>query len=156
MADFAQDIQNFKRYGAYTYKFDKVGNNTFVSSSSDFSQVYLSVPLSNVVYNNSRVKMLYTSLFEEFIPNPPIEITSSIDTLQQQLNIIQNENDTLKNQLTDAIQQTNESSGSSLLMQSKQIIIGLRIALGQGRVEANFSPTFPYVPLVSVSSSRIE
>ena len=55
MPNFAQDIQNFQRYGTYTYKFDNVGNMTFISSSEDFSQVYLAFPLQNIFYNKSRI-----------------------------------------------------------------------------------------------------
>ena len=147
MADFAQDIQNFQQNGDYTYKFDNVGNLTFNSSSEDFSQVYLSFPLYNITYDNSKINSFYTASFEEFVIQPTVEITSSVDILTQQLNTLQVENTTLKQHLDGLISQSETNSSISGDAAIKQVIIGLRIALGQGRMEANFSPNFPYAPL---------
>jgi len=147
MSDFSQDIQNFQRYGTYTYKFDSVGNMTFDSSSANFNQVYLAFPLQNVIYNPVKVKNIYNTEFEEFIPGPVSETEQRVDTLQQQLDVVQEENVTLKTQLDSVILQ-NESSGSVAdIMATKQVIIELRKAVGQGRVETDFSDTFPYTPI---------
>jgi hypothetical protein len=146
MSDFSQDIQNFKRYGTYEYKFDSVGNLTFNSSSSDFSQAYLAFPLQNVFYNNSKVKTFYNVEFEEFVPQ---SVTSSADqaaALEEQLQVVQQENITLKSQL-DAVIADNEDSGSVDILATKQVIFELRKALGQGRVESDFSDTFPYTAI---------
>ena len=153
MPDFAQDIQNFQRYGDYTYKFDNVGNLTFNSASTDFSQVYLSFPLYNINYDSGKINTFYTASFEEFTVQPTIEITSSVDTLTQQLNTLQTENITLKQKLDGLIGQSEQDSSISGNVAIKQVIIGLRIALGQGRIEANFSPNFPYAPLLSAPAS---
>jgi hypothetical protein len=146
MSDFSQDIQNFKRYGTYEYKFDSVGNLTFNSSSSDFRQAYLAFPLQNVFYNNSKVKTFYNVEFEEFVPQ---SVTSSADqaaALEEQLQVVQQENISLKSQL-DAVIADNEDSGSVDVMATKQVIFELRKALGQGRVESDFSDTFPYTAI---------
>lgn len=155
MANFDQDIQTFQKLGTYNYKFDNVGNLTFNSSSEDFSQVYLAFPLSNIVYDVSKINNFYTSSFDEFVPQPTVEITSSIDTLVQQLNVLQEENDTFRNQLDSMISENETNSSLSGDLAIKQVIIGLRIALGQGRIEANFSPTFPYAPLSVPTSSSL-
>ena len=147
MADFAQDIQNFQQNGDYTYEFDNVGNLTFNSSSEDFSQVYSSFPLYNITYDNSKINSFYTASFEEFVIQPTVEITSSVDILTQQLNTLQVENTTLKQHLDGLISQSETNSSISGDAAIKQVIIGLRIALGQGRMEASFSPNFPYAPL---------
>lgn len=153
MMDFSQNIQNFQRYGTYEFKFDNVGNLTFNSSSEDFSQVYLSFPLYNITYDNRKIDTFYTASFEEFAVQPTIEITSSVDTLTQQLNTLQVENATLTQQLNNLIGQNEQDSSISGDVAIKQVIIGLRIALGQGTIAANFSPTFPYASLLSTPTS---
>jgi hypothetical protein len=149
MSDFSQDIQNFQRYGTYAYKFDSVGNMIFNSSSVNFNQVYLAFPLQNVILNNSKVETMYNTSFEEFVPQTTqVEVSSqTMDNLQQQLDIIQSENESLKTQLDDLIIQ-NESSGSAAdQMATKQVILELRKAVGQGRVDSDFSEDFPYTPI---------
>ena len=69
MADFSIDILKFKKDGTYEYKFDNMGNLYFNSSSNDFSQVYLSLPISNIIYNNSKIKQFYDPNFTEFTPH---------------------------------------------------------------------------------------
>lgn len=155
MADFSQDIAQFQKDGTYTYKFDGVGNLYFNSSSTDFSQVYLSLPLTNIVYNNAKIEKFYDPEFREFIPT--VATTASIDTindLQNQLNTVQQENSTLKSHLDNLISENGASSNGSDSQAVKQIILELRIALGQGRSEANFSDTFPYPPLTAPQSPQ--
>lgn len=147
MSDFSQEIQNFQRYGTYDYKFDNVGNLTFNSSSANFNQVFLAFPLLNVFYNNNKIKSFYNVQFEEFVPTAVMTASVSNDVLQEQLLVIQEENTTLKTQLNSLIAQ-NESSGSAAeQMAVKQVIFELRKALGEGRVESDFSDTFPYTPI---------
>jgi len=148
MADFSTDIQQFQKAGTYEYKFDAVGNLYFNSSSADFSQVYLALPLTTVAYNNAKIKKFYDPTFVEFVPDTgSAEPTSSIDALTEQLNIIQQENTGLKSQLDNVIAQNNTVSNASDSQVVKQVILELRKALGQGRIDANFSDTFPYAPL---------
>ena len=154
MADFSKDIAQFQQNGTYTYKFDESGNLYFNSSSSDFSQVYLKLPLTNVVYNKSKIEKFYDPTFQEFIPTTVVTASAvNVDDLQAQLGVIQQENITLKSQLDTIISQSETTSASSDSQVVKQIILELRIALGQGRVAANFSNTFPYAPLVLPQTS---
>lgn len=148
MSDFSQQIQNFQRYGTYTYEFDNVGNLTFNSSSTDFSQVYLAFPLQNVVYNNAKISSFFDVQFEEFIPQTTTSsLSGSSDVLQQQIQTIQQQNITLQSQLNDLVSQTQASGSVASQMAIQQVILELRIALGQGRVLSDFSDTFPYTPL---------
>ena len=155
MADFSTEIQQFIQGGTYEYKFDAVGNLFFNSSSADFSQVYLKLPLTNVVYNNDKIEKFYDPTFVEFVPTTgSAETTSSMDALTQQLNIISTENTGLKSQLDKVIAQNNSVSNASDSQVVKQVILELRKALGQGRVDSNFSDTFPYVPLTRQSTPQ--
>ena len=147
MNDFSQQIHDFQRYGNYEYRFDSVGNLTFNSSSANFNQVYLAFPLSNVFYNNDKIKSFFNVQFEEFVPQT---ITSSVDAaaaLQEQLQNIQQENTTLKTQLDGLIAQNEDSGSVADQMAIKQVIFELRKALGEGRVESDFSDTFPYTAI---------
>ena len=153
MADLSQDIAQFQKDGAYIYKFDKSGNLYWNSSSADFSQVYLSLPLINVVYNNAKIEKFYDPTFLEFLPTTAATAaTASVDDLQAQLGVVQQENITLKSQLDSLIAENETTSNLSDSQAVKQIILELRIALGQGRVAANFSDTFPYLRLTPQSS----
>ena len=148
MTDFSQDIQNFQRYGNYTYKFDESGNLIFNSSSADFSQVYCAFPLQNVVYDSAKIKTLYSTTFEEFIPQPTVESAQvNIDNLQQQMDTVQQENDTLKVQLDSVIAQNENVGTTADILAAKQVILELRKTVGQGRVDSDFSDTFPYTPI---------
>ena len=147
MSNFSQDIQNFRRYGTYEYKFDNVGNMIFNSSSMNFNQVYLALPLVNPVYNNSKINTLYNTNFQEFVPQVVEVPISSVDDLQQKLNVVEQENSTLKEQLDSIISQTTATDSSANEMAAKQVILELRKAVGEGRVDSDFSDTFPYTPV---------
>ena len=148
MADFSTNISEFQKNGTYEYKFDDQGNLYFNSSSSDFSQVYLELPLTNAVYNELKITQFYDPTFVEFTPATTASaITVNVDDLQTQLGVIQQENITLKSQLDDFISQNQITSAASDSQAVQQVILELRIALGQGRVASNFSTTFPYAPL---------
>lgn len=147
MSDFSQEIHNFQRFGTYEYKFDSVGNLTFNSSSANFNQAFIAFPLRNVFYNNPKIKSFYNVQFEEFVPQELTASAAVTESLQEQLQMVQQENITLKTQLDTFIAE-NEASGSAAdEMATKQVIFELRKALGEGRVESDFSDTFPYTAL---------
>ena len=148
MPNFSQDIQNFQRYGTYTYLYDSVGNMTFDSSSVNFNQVYVAFPLQNIVYDNAKIKTMYNVEFEEFVPQTnAISETETLTDLQDQLVTVQQENDALKEQLNTIIDQVSNNSADVNLVAVKQVILELRKAVGQGRVTSDFSDTFPYTPI---------
>lgn len=154
MADFSQNIIQFQKTGEYEYDFDDKGNLYFNSSSAIFSQVYMALPLTDVEYNNQKIEHFYNPAFVEFIPTAITTsvATANVNDLQSQLGTSQQENITLKAQLDNFIAQNQVTSATSDSQAVQQIILELRIALGQGRVPANFATTFPYAPLTSQSS----
>lgn len=152
MADFSGDIQNFERYGTYTYKFDAVGNLTFDSGSSDFSRVYLAFPLRNVVYNNAKIEATYDPTFTEFLPSPLTLVQENSEEIQQQIDLLETENASLKSQLNSLTDQSNSDSSVADKVATKQVILELRKALGQGRVDSDFSEDFPYSPIAKKAS----
>ena len=76
-----------------------------------------------------------------------------MEFLTQQLNLIQREKEGLQSQLDAIVAQntklTEETGPNKLAI--KQVILELRKALGQGRVESDFSDTFPYTPIIKPS-----
>jgi hypothetical protein len=149
---FSKNIENFERYGTYVYKFDAVGNLTFDSSSTDFSRVYLALPLNNPVYNNSKIQAFYDPIFTEFIP-PPVETTEdSAEEVQQQVNVLEEENASLKSLLETLTVQSESDDSEANQLATKQVILELRKALGEGRVDSDFSEDFPYAPVRKTSN----
>lgn len=146
MADFSQDIENFKRYGTYTYKFDNTGNVVLNASSSNFNQVYVAFPLMNPIYDNSKIEMMYNVNFEEFIPQNGTVSLNTTNEIQQQLDAIQEENTSLKTKLDDLII---EGSGANIVDSSsiRQVILDLRKTLGEGILDSDFSNIFPYAAI---------
>lgn len=154
MFNFDKQIQDFKKYGTYTYVYDGNGNLIFNSSSVDFHQVYLALPLVNLSYNASKLESMYDPTFTEFIPSVELtdaainETTGSADVLAVQLEVIQDENTALKSQLDELIATVEVSNASQINPTAiKQVILELRKSLGQGRVDSDFSDTFPYSAL---------
>lgn len=150
---FEKEITQFQRFGTYLYEFDDVGNLVLNSSSLDFSQVYVAFNLSNFNYDLNKVTSFYDPTFTEFVPPATSSaITASADQLQSQLNDANSQNAILQSQLNDAIA-ANEATPSVADQQAaKQVILELREALGQGRVESDFSSDFPYTPINKPSS----
>lgn len=145
---FSKEISDFQRYGTYSYEYDEVGNVVFDSSSNDFSHVYLALPLSDFVYNNTKINSFYNPEFVEFTPPTRSEYVSpEVEKIQTELNNTLAQNNEMAKQL-DALIAENESNFSSAeKLASKQVIIELRKALDQGRVDSDFSEDFPYTPI---------
>jgi hypothetical protein len=147
MSNFSKEIQNFQRYGTYEYKFDAVGNLTFDSSSKDFSRVYLSIPLQNIVYNKNKLDSFFNPEFQEFVPVKSKVSLATTEETKQQVNLLTEENESLKTQLDSLTVQSNADSSGAEKLATKQVILELRKAVGQGRVDSDFSEDFPYSPI---------
>ena len=148
MADFSQEITNFKKYGTYNYVFDEVGNEIVNPSSSVFQEVYFSLPLSNYNYNDSKILSFYNPDFTEFVPTTP---TSSLPIFPQevidQINAVTYQNIQLQNQLDNLIANSEFDTGSADVQVVKDVIVNLRIQLNQGTSASDFENVFPYSPI---------
>lgn len=150
---FRQQITEFERYGTYSYEYDSVGNVIFNSSSNDFSEVYLAFPLSNFVYDNGKIESFYDPTFTEFLPTTGSQIVSvDMERLQSELDAEKTRNAELTQQLDSLISSTETDSSVADREAVKQVILELRKALGQGRVDSDFSEDFPYTPLRKTSN----
>lgn len=144
MIDFSEEIDNFKKYGVYDYKFDVGGNLVFKKNSLYFEERYLSIPLISYVYDDKKINSFYDTQFSEFVvENFPTENLFQKPEFEN----LENENKQLKEKLASLVERVDENITESERLAVKQIILDLRIALKQGVSEKDFSITFPYLPI---------
>jgi len=148
--DFRQQIANFTNYGTYNYRFDDIGNEILNPNSIIFQQVYLGLPLGNIIYNNNRILSFYDPTFTEFVPSTiTSSVTPSVFSQEaiDQINAITYQNVQLQGQLESLIASSTEDSSSADVQSIKNTIINLRSQLGQGSFEGDFQEVYPYLPL---------
>jgi hypothetical protein len=131
----------FKRDGSYANQFDEFGNLVIVDST----EKYLSVTLTREVYENTSVSNIYTVDIEEF-KDIPVKEDAVVSTLKSEKTKLQSQIDTLTSELSNM---ANSSGKDALISASKDIIIGLRIKAGEGKLPSDFNTVFPYLPLKS-------
>lgn len=148
MADFTVQVTNFEKHGSFNYRFDEAGNVVLNPSSSAFQQHYLSIPLSNVNYNNNKIKSFYDVEFTEFVaPATASANALSPAEITDQINSLTAENQELQDRLGEVIALNEINNSAANIQAVKDIIIGLRITLGQGTVSSDFQSDFPYLPI---------
>lgn len=146
MNDFSQEITNFQKNGIYIYKFDEGGNLIFNQTSQDFNQHYVSIPLTNYKYDNSKIGAFYDLEFKEFSPTVEEEVILDIPATLKDMNSTLL-NTSLLDKLDELMKQSDNKPSDAQNIASKQIIIDLRIKLGQGLSNRDFADTFPYLPI---------
>lgn len=149
MVDFEQDITNFRRQGIYNYQFDVAGNEILNPSASAYQQIFFAIPLSNANYDQTRILSYYDPTFTEFVRpvTSSVEVVVSTQELQDQLLLAQDQNQVLTAQLSELITANEQVSSPATDQLIKDTIIGLRVSLGQGKLESDFTSEFPYFPL---------
>jgi hypothetical protein len=139
------DIQStFKRDGSYTNQFDEYGNLVIVDST----EKYLAVTLTREVYENNSVSNIYTVDIEEF-KDIPVKENAVVSTLKSEKTTLQSQINSLTSELSNM---ANSSGKDALISASKDIIIGLRIKAGEGKLSSDFNTVFPYLPLKSAAA----
>jgi hypothetical protein len=143
--DFSQEISDFQKSGTYDYQFDEGGNLVFNSSSADFNQHFLSIPLANYKYENVKIQSFYDLGFKDFIPTTSVVTASAV--ISSEVTQLTTENQSLKDQLTALTVIADANQTQSDILATKQVILSLRTQLGQGISERDFSTVFPYQPI---------
>jgi hypothetical protein len=148
MVNFEKEISDFKNNGIYHYQFDEVGNVILNPSSSIFQQHYISLPTINYNYNESKILTFYPTAFVEFVPQ---QTTSSTRFLPQdvidKIDEVTRQNMILQDQLDSLIAQSEFEPATANEQAVKDIILTLRMQLGQGDSASDFYDTFPYLPI---------
>ncbi len=146
--DFSKEISDFQKNGTYVYEFDEGGNLVFDSSSLDFNQHYISLPLVNYKYDFVKVESFYDLTFKEFFPTKTEVVVST--TISPEIEQLTTENQQLKDQLAALTALADSNQTQADILATKQVILNLRIQLGQGTSEIDFSDVFPYLPLTKI------
>lgn len=152
MADFSQQISTFINHGTYAYRFDEVGNMILNPSSSVFQNHFIAFNLRDFIYDKSKISSFYDANFTEFIPQTTSSVGPEIPTPESvELAAAALENAILSAQLDQLVSQNEQVSTSATDQVTKNIIIDLRIQLGEGKSEADFQDVFPYMPKILIS-----
>jgi uncharacterized protein (UPF0335 family) len=147
---FEAEIDTYERYGSYSYSFDKYGNIVLNASSSMFSQVYLSLPLNIFQYESRKIESFYQPKFEEFIPTPitspsaSVSLDVQVQEKNESLAKLELENAELKSQLKTVISEAEQNGSAAEAESIRQVIVDLRISLGEGNTQDDFDLEFPY------------
>lgn len=150
MERFAEQILKFQEFGTYTYKFDEGGNLIFCKNSMKFEEHFLSIPTINYKYDSDKITKFYSAEFSEFIPTRSEEIEMVETSNQDEINQLSEENQQLKQQLIVLTEKSDANITDAERMAIKDVIIELRIKLGQGLTETDFSENFPYLPITKI------
>lgn len=144
---FNVDISSFRNDSLiYVYSFDSVGNLFFKDSGEIFNQTFLKKNNFNYSYDETKLSQFYTLDFEEFLPGaasdaPSVDFSALVSSLNDQVQSLQDQLFAVgidSAVVADLIANSNNA---------RDVIISLRILLGQGTTEADFSEEFPYLPL---------
>ena len=154
MTDFSEQINDFVFHGTYGYKFDDIGNVILNPSSSVFQEHYVLFNLRTTVYNDNKVKTFYNTEFVEFVKPVEQSVSQSVAETQIELDSIKKENELLKTQLDSIIQESEQDGNRAVAIAIKDIILELRISLGQGKTESDFESEFPYLPMDIINTSQ--
>jgi len=144
MNSFDAEVKSFLVQGTFTNNLDDVGNINLFTEPVDANQRYVAVPLLNYIYKNDQIESLYDVNITEFtIPstNSTLNVISATDTIDN----LSSENASLKDQLNAVLAASTSKFTDNDISAAKDVIVKLRIQLGEGKTNADFSDTFPYL-----------
>jgi hypothetical protein len=144
MNSFDAEVKSFLVQGTFTNNLDDVGNINLFTEPVDANQRYVAVPLLNYIYKNDQIESLYDINITEFtIPstNSTLNVISATDTIDN----LSSENASLKDQLNAVLAASTSKFTDNDISAAKDVIVKLRIQLGEGKTNADFSDTFPYL-----------
>lgn len=152
MNDFTKEIQEYKTSGNYVYSPDKNGNYIFINDSNVFTKTYISLPLINLSYNTSKIISFSDVNFNEYttgsIKTYDSGSTVIIEDVQSELDFYKQKSENLQQQIDSYITQSNMYTETEAdILAVKQVILNLRKLNGEGRVDSDFSDTFPYTAI---------
>jgi len=140
LSKFSSDISEYRNFEKYSYSYNSVGNLFIQSPSEEFNQNFLNFSLRQVSYDSEKMKSVISTEFIEFSIGEKTP-EKSVDDLQRVIDEL-----TLKLASTTpsvTSEQVTEIKSENLAL--RDIIISLRIKLGEGKDAADFSDTFPFL-----------
>lgn len=128
----------------YTYNFNSAGNLFFKEEPTDINEAFLKVIVRNSEYDYNKFAKFYNLSFEEFSPQ---ESSSTVNTPSVTEESYKAQVSSLKSQISASSALPSDESVykiQSELKASRDIIVELRMASGEGSDEGDFSEEFPF------------
>lgn len=140
-------INEFLLTGEFENNIDEYNNINLYENSSKLNEISITFPLENYLYDEQKIKSLYDVNLTQFVitKNDTASVSDQIDVEKEKL---LEEKNKLQLQLNGLITQMDSNSDKSLLQASRDLIIELRIKLGEGQSDEEFSQDFPYAKIV--------
>jgi hypothetical protein len=142
MNTFDSNIKDFLLSGEFENNIDDSGNINLNTDPVKANEKYIGFYLKNYIYDNNKIESLFDVTISEFyIPNTS---SDTVPSTSEDILKLTAENTELKEQLNSAIS-SSLVSNTGLLDAAKDIIVSLRIKLGEGTSSDDFSESFPYL-----------
>lgn len=137
-------INTFLNTGNFSNNLDEFGNVNLSVSGSSEDEIFISYLLSDNNYDTQQITKLYD-----------VNITtidsqnkqSSVPDLTDSYGAAVAENEILKSKLTNFVNSSDTSKMQAEVMAQKELIIKMRIQLGEGLTVDDFNQEFPYEKL---------
>lgn len=147
--DVVSSVEKYKSNGEFTNNLIDGNINLIYKTTNNSKNIsnlyYTNIPLKVITYDNSKFENKDNVEFTQFIP----VVTSSIEEETVSLdeyNTLLDQNNELSNALTNLVSKYENNDSEQMILAMKEEIINLRIQLGQGSSETDFSEDFPYLP----------
>lgn len=140
-------INNFLFTSQFTNNLDDMGNIILNVSASTANEIFIAVNLNDNNYNNQTINNLYDVSITTANVDNNNENLISMEDLKNSYNYVVTENETLRTKLDELISQIDSNSSQAEIVALKNLILTLRIQLGEGKVESDFGLEFPYQAL---------
>jgi len=150
------DIQTLISGGHVYSTYNTSDSILLYTGMTTISGSLLSFPLNNLIYNSVYIDANFDTQFNEFTSSS-LQTTSSITLQQLNLQLSQSNLQIfdLQTQLTSSLSAYNNAqSTTATLSASGDLIIQLRIELGEGSSSMDFETTFPWRPLNSIYTTQ--
>ncbi len=162
LPDFLQKYSNtevdlIQRLGYVPMDVDSYGNAMLSLSNISVSSSLTTLSLENPIYIESQIETLYDVAFTEFTMETDkayVNVEKESEIYKNLYNNVLQENETILNQLSaslSAIESTNKNKSDD--QANRQVIVGLRIKMGEGTTESQFETHFPYLKIVDTSKT---
>lgn len=145
------EVESMRLNGGLTPTFDGFGNLLISSNETNLSSSVITVELYSPKFSTDSINKVSNTNFSELASTDQSSIESSQVSSGSDVKALYDDqveiNKDLQTKLDDLTLKLNDPEKTSDDLQVKDTIIELRIALGQGSSEEDFSTEFPYINL---------
>jgi hypothetical protein len=146
MNKFESNIKMFLTKNQFDNNFDDFGNIDLNSNPANVNEKYMKIKISNYEYDDEKIKNLYDTEFKSFNVTTKQTVGQSFEDLKTSYDAAVTKNSELQKNLSDLLSTSESNDANADIQAQKDLIINLRIQLGQGKIAADFGDDFPYEP----------